>query len=233
MMKNKTETQQLNNFKVEDLLLSGEEILWQGKPNRRAYIMSSIFKMLPIALIWLIFDGLFIGIMIWQDIFSSLPVFVTVIICLFFVLHLTPVWVYLSNIITASRRHRNTSYLFTNARIIIVDGFIGLDVQNIYYTEITDVNLTVGIIDKMFKVGDISLHLKSGGVRVVYDVSDPYALVSKLQKIVNDIKADVYFPNELRPQENNGYQTKYSGIDSKLKSSSLEKGSKSSNADKE
>ena len=96
--------------------------------------------------------------------------------------------------------------------------------QNIYYTEITDVNLTVGIIDKMFKVGDISLHLKSGGVRVVYDVSDPYALVSKLQKIVNDIKADVYFPNELRPQENNGYQTKYLGIDSKLKSSSLEKG---------
>ena len=30
-----------------------------------------------------------------------------------------------------------------------------------------------------------------------------------LQKITHDIKTDIYYPNDLRPAENKGYNTKY------------------------
>ena len=49
--------------KVEDVLLDGEQITWRGKPKKSAYIANSIAKMFPIALIWIIFDGFFIGMM--------------------------------------------------------------------------------------------------------------------------------------------------------------------------
>ena len=46
---------------IEDILAVGENILWRDKPDKKAHIAAAIVKMLPIAIIWLIFDGGFIG----------------------------------------------------------------------------------------------------------------------------------------------------------------------------
>lgn len=191
---------------IEDVIGSDEQILWSGKPKKRAFLINAFTKMLPIALIWLLFDGAFIGLMIgtMDEIPTSVKIFMTV----FFLFHLMPVWIWLSNVLTANRQHENLEYAFTNKRIIIKSGIIGIDFKNIYYSEIDSVNLRVGLVDRIEKVGDI--YIKSiGGANVLYDLENPYTLAEKLQKIVVDIKTDIQFPNNLRPAENDGYSTKY------------------------
>lgn len=191
---------------IEDVIGSDEQILWSGKPKKRAFLINAFTKMLPIALIWLLFDGAFIGLMIGT--MDEIPTSVKTFMAVFFLFHLMPVWIWLSNVLTANRQHENLEYAFTNKRIIIKSGIIGIDFKNIYYSEIDSVNLRVGLVDRIEKVGDI--YIKSiGGANVLYDLENPYTLAEKLQKIVVDIKTDIQFPNNLRPAENDGYSTKY------------------------
>lgn len=191
---------------IEDVIGSDEQILWSGKPKKRAFLINAFTKMLPIALIWLLFDGAFIGLMIGT--MDEIPTSVKIFMAVFFLFHLMPVWIWLSNVLTANRQHENLEYAFTNKRIIIKSGIIGIDFKNIYYSEIDSVNLRVGLVDRIEKVGDI--YIKSiGGANVLYDLENPYSLTEKLQKIVVDIKTDIQFPNNLRPAENDGYSTKY------------------------
>ena len=194
---------------IKDVVAKGEQILWCGKPKRKAYIFSSIFTMFPIALIWLLFDSVFIIAMIASNAFAQMPGIAIAGILVFFAFHLTPVWIWLANIITASRGYKNLEYVFTNKRIIVKSGIIGIDFKNIYYSEIQSVNLKVGLIDKMLGVGDIYIKSKDSS-QVLFDISDPYFITQKLQEIVIDIKTDIEFPNGLRPEENPGYNTKYS-----------------------
>ena len=60
----------------------------------------------------------------------------------------------------------------------------------------------------MFKVGDLyfTAHNQSA---VLMDIEKPYFFLNKLQKITLDIKTDIHYPNDLRPSENHGYNTKY------------------------
>ncbi|PWM71803.1 MAG: hypothetical protein DBX59_07925 [Bacillota bacterium] len=195
---------------IEDMLAEGESILWRGKPKKSAFILSRVLKMLPFALIWLVFDGGFIGLMVGLDVFSQMPPVFTVFICVFFAFHLIPVWIWISHIVTANRQHKNLEYAFTDRRIIIRSGVIGVDVNNLYYTDIQNVNLKVGLIDRWLKVGDI--YVKSASqAQVLWDIEQPYTITTKLQKITADIKADIYYPNALRPAENEGYKTNYKG----------------------
>ena len=69
----------MNNNSIEDLLTGDEQLLWKGKPKKSAYIMNAIFKMLPIAILWLIFDGTFIGCMIGFNVFEELPFYFIII----------------------------------------------------------------------------------------------------------------------------------------------------------
>lgn len=191
---------------IEEMVGPDEQILWRGKPKKRAYLINAFTKMLPIALIWLLFDGAFIGLMIGT--MDEIPAPVKIFMAVFFLFHLAPVWIWLSHVLTANRQHENLEYAFTQKRIIIKSGIIGIDFKNIYYSEIDSVNLRVGLVDRIEKVGDI--YIKSiGGANVLYDLENPYSLTEKLQKIVVDIKTDIQFPNNLRPAENDGYSTKY------------------------
>ena len=110
--------------------------------------------------------------------------------------------------IKASLAHKNIAYVFTEKRILLRTGIIGIDYKNIYYSDIIGVNLKVGVIDKLCKVGDIYIRANDQNA-VLFDVEQPYALLNKIQKIVFDIKSDIIFPNGLRPDTNEGYNTKY------------------------
>ena len=70
-------------FTLESLFTDGEQLLWKGKPKKSAYILNSILRMLPIALIWLLIDGAMIGCMIGFGIFKELPPWAVVIIVIF------------------------------------------------------------------------------------------------------------------------------------------------------
>lgn len=202
---------QMRVNKIEDFLNEGEQVLWRAKPKKSAFVWSKILNMLPFALIWLAFDGTFIGLMVSNGVFSSMPVALVVFIVFFFLLHLLPFWIWLANVVTASAQHKNIEYAFTDKRIIIRTGII-IDIQNVFYMDIQSVNLKVGLVDRMMKVGDIYITTKSNTI-VLWDLENPYVLVNNLQQISNNIKTDMYFPNQLRPEENKGFKTKYSQND--------------------
>ena len=202
---------QMRVNKIEDFLNEGEQVLWRARPKKSAFVWSKILNMLPFALIWLAFDGTFIGLMVSNGVFSSMPVALVVFIVFFFLLHLLPFWIWLANVVTASAQHKNIEYAFTDKRIIIRTGII-IDIQNVFYMDIQSVNLKVGLVDRMMKVGDIYITTKSNTI-VLWDLENPYVLVNNLQQISNNIKTDMYFPNQLRPEENKGFKTKYSQND--------------------
>lgn len=71
----------------ENTLTDGEELIWSGKPKKSAFIINKSLNMLPIALIWLLFDSTFI-----VAIFSSnMPKGMLLFIIIFFAFHLMPV----------------------------------------------------------------------------------------------------------------------------------------------
>ena len=196
-----------NTYSIDAFLGKDEEILLRTKPNKNAFIVSQILHMLPFALLWIFFDGFMIYMMVANDIFSHIPTFAIIFIVIFFLLHLMPFWFWLANTLTAWAQYKNIEYVLTSKRIIIKSGLI-VDIKNIYYTEVESVNVKVGIVDNMFKVGDIYIKCKQS-TAFIMDIKQPYVVLNKIQEIVNDIKTDMIYPNALRPQTNEGYNTKY------------------------
>ncbi len=193
--------------KVEDILDGEETVLLRAVPNRRAYILNAVFKMMPVALLWAAFDVFFIVMLFANGVFAALGWF-SLFIVAFFALHLAPLWMWVSGIVRAVGEYKNIEYVFTEKRIILRSGLIGIDFKNIYYSDIEGVNLKVGIIDRICRVGDIYIQAVSQS-SVLFDVENPYALLSEIQRIVHDIKTDIAFPNDLRPEINRGFRTKY------------------------
>lgn len=193
---------------IEQALAEGEQILWRGKPKKKAFVWGNILSMMPVALIWLLFDAFFIGIIVYTNKQINMPWQMILFYIAFFAFHLMPVWIWITKIVTANRQYKNLEYAFTNKRIIVKSGIIGIDIKSLYYSEIDSFNLKVGLIDKILKVGDIYISSKSGA-QVLYDIENPYVITQKLQQIVVDIKTDIQFPNNLRPESNDGYNTKY------------------------
>lgn len=193
---------------IEVLLASDEKMLWRDKPNRKSYIAAAVVKMLPIAIIWLAIDiGFIVGISIGMS-RGAIPIAFLGFIIPFFLLHLMPVWKWISDIVKAVLELKNIEYAATDRRLIVRSGVIGIDFKFLNYSEIESVNVKVGLTDKLFKVGDIYINATSSSA-VLYDVERPYDIGSKLQKIVLDIKADISYPNALRSENNPGYRSEY------------------------
>ena len=183
-----------NNFSIEDSLSSDESLLWKGKPLRKSFILNSVLKFLPFALIWLIFDTLFIVLLVLNV--EEIPTIVIVFLAIFFLFHLIPVWLWIYSIISASKRQKIEEYAFTNKRILIKQGFIGSTIISVFYDSINSVNLKIGIIEKMCHVGDIYI-LSNNQKVVLEDILDPIFITTKLQDIALTNKKDIYFPNNL------------------------------------
>ena len=66
----------------------------------------------------------------------------------------------------------------------------------------------LAIIEKLCKVGDIYI-VADTQRNVLEDIQDPYFIYGRLQKIANDIKSDILYPNAKRPGTNPGYKTSY------------------------
>lgn len=193
---------------VEDILVEDENVLWRDKPDKKAHIAAAVVKSLPITLIWLLVDGGFIvGISIAIT-KGGAPMGILGFIVPFFLVHLAPVWMWVANLVRTVAELKNLEYVFTDKRIIVRSGVIGIDFKSLYYHEVESVNVRVNWTDKIFKVGDIYVNAKSSSA-VLYDLHDPYRLSAKLQKVTQDISTDINYPNALRPDYNPGYKTKY------------------------
>ena len=189
-------------------LASGETILWRGKPKRAAFIATKSLSMLPIAVIWLILDLNFLGnaFMGGQMLGFLIP---------FFALHLMPVWIWLANTVTASRRWKNTNYYVTNRRIILQGGFLAVNETSLFYKDLRNAHMKIGLLDKIFQTGDIvfdngiPMNSKKSQPYMMEDLENPQEVYNRIQKVILDIQTDIEYPNAFRPVENPGYNTQY------------------------
>ena len=99
----------------------------------------------------------------------------------------------------------------------VSSGIFTMNLQEKTFAELSRVNLHRGIFDQMFNVGDIQITTNQFTkknvpavitISSITDYTEVYQMVKKLQK---DIYSDIMYPNDLRPNENHGYKTKYRG----------------------
>lgn len=207
----------LYNYHIEEKtpLVEGENLIWSAKPKKSAYIINQILNMMPFALLWLAFDSFVLLNFFKAENSAETLTFIIP----FFAIHLTPVWIWLGNVLSANKKWKNTKYYVTDKRIIIQNGFFAENYQTIYYKDVKNVNLRKGLVDQMLKVGDIYFDLgyyrtakeNKELLSALLDVENPDEVYSKIQKIVLDIQTDIEYPNALRPDENPGYNTQYDG----------------------
>lgn len=194
---------------LKNMVGMDETILYEGKPDKKCFIFESIFNpLLPFAIIWAIFDAGFLGMAVGGMQLILLP---------FMLFHMMPVWIYLAGVIFSFRKYRNTYYIVTDHAVYVSSGVFTMNLETKTFAELSRVNLHRGIFDQMFHVGDVQLttnqFTRKGmpaimGLNSISDYTRVFQLVKKLQK---DIYADTMYPNDLRPEENHGYRTKYRG----------------------
>ncbi len=199
------EKEEINS--IEKMMNEDETILWRGRPFKKSFILSSILKFLPIVIIWV---GIDVSLIVCMILFMELEWWLLLIIGFFLLIHLMPLWFYIANIITCFRRLKIEEYAFTDKRIILKTGLLAPNIVSINYASITSLNLRIGIIEKICKVGDIYIVYTNGKI-VLEDIVNPYYIYGELQRIANDIKSDIIYPNSYRPNENKGYKTSYRG----------------------
>ncbi|HAZ12871.1 MAG: hypothetical protein A2X86_21915 [Bdellovibrionales bacterium GWA2_49_15] len=88
-------------------------------------------------------------------------------------------------------RYRNTYYCLTNKRFIGSSGVFGIDFVSIDYSRVTDLQLNVGVLDRILGTGSVYIHTASDTAHVprvgrfhphkIFSVADPYS-VFKLVK---------------------------------------------------
>ena len=223
-----------NNYAKSELELmvgSNEEILWKGKPNKRCFILEGIFNpMLPFALVWFLFDSMFIAAFLGGVTISETPTAFTIIPIIFFLFHLMPVWIYLGGVIFVFRRYKHTEYIVTDKGVYYSGGLFSYTCNMKPFTELARVNIHRGIIDQIIGVGDVVLTSNNiadyynSGARVngrpvgtgfgitISDIKDYRKVFELIKKLQEDIYTDTMYPNALRPEENQGYRTKYNGL---------------------
>ncbi len=189
-------------------LAAGEAVLWRGKPKRSAFIAGKSLPMLPIAIVWLCFDSAFVAAAFSGD----GPWFLIP----FILLHLAPVWIWLGSTLSAGKRWRNTMYYVTNRRIIIQGGFFAVNETSLFYKDLKNAQMRIGLLGKLFHTGDIvfdsgMIHYNNKQQRgpSLESLENPQDVYERIQKIILDIQTDIEYPNAYRPGENPGYQTNY------------------------
>ena len=196
-----------------------ETILWKGKPNKSVYIKERIFTPLALfAIVWLVIDiAIMSTIFYTSGAFEGMKGFVFVL-PLFFALHLMPVWIYLGRILFCGLSWKNIEYMVTDKAIYATSGVFTTKCDRKAFQEVSNVSFHQGIIDKVHNVGDVFIatgvattsngNTKQIGINII-DIDDYLEVYKLITKTGRDVFSDTMYPNDLRPEENHGYNTKY------------------------
>lgn len=203
---------------LELMVGNGETILWRGKPNKKCFILESIFNpLLPFALIWALVDFGVIIAMSLSITETDLPFFILP----FFLIHLMPVWLYIGGVFLSFKKYKNTEYIITDRGIYVSGGTFSYTYEMKPFTDLSHINIHRGIFDQWLGVGDVvsicnhsgynSRESHSSHGMTICDIADYREVFTMIKQLQTDIYADTQYPNDLRPKENHGYQTQYMG----------------------
>lgn len=194
-----------------------EKVLWFAKPNKKCFILESIFNpLLPIALIWGAIDFGVIGFVATQGKTGSSEM---LFMLAFFALHLMPVWMYLGGVLMTAQKYKNTAYIITTKAIYVSSGVLTKNQEMKPFAELSHINIHRGIFDQWLGVGDVvslcehsgysSSHSHSKNGITICDIPDYEKVFKMVKELQTDIYSDTMYPNALRPENNPGYNTQY------------------------
>lgn len=184
---------------VFSIIRKGEKVMWSGKPDKKCFILESIFNpLLPFALIWGIIDFSAIGTLSSKD---APPMFIIPL----FILHLMPVWIYLGGVLFSYRKYQNTEFVITNKAVYASSGIITQNFESRPFTDLYMVNIHRGIIDKILGVGDVTLTNSSDGYHSKYfrqsfremnicDIPDFEVVYHLIKDLQNAVYPDTMYP---------------------------------------
>lgn len=194
----------------DKVLNENEKVFWQGKPAFWPFFLS----VTPISLFGAIFmvAGLF-------------PLYRAIVNQQFFLILFPHFWVglvvFLGIPIYKALVYSKTAYAITNKRVILQTGLVGRDFNMADFDQITNAEVDVGVLDKLFGNGSGSIHIstagtfrtgKHGPIAAPYRLSNiakPYDVFRFFKKVSFDVKTDIDYPNKYRPGTNPGYRSVY------------------------
>ena len=167
-------------------LAAGEHILWRGKPKKSAYIADKALSMLPIAVIWLVFDLNFLRLAGGNG-----------FLLVFLLVHMMPVWLWIGSALTSVVQWRNEDYFITNKRIMIRKGIFSPERQSVFLRDVHTVRLHYGLLDRLFGSGDIYInyavqrhgkHRSTSGYFLL-NLSEPQSIQERIELLAMDAGA--------------------------------------------
>ena len=172
-------------------LAAGEHILWRGKPKKSAYIADKALSMLPIAVIWLVFDLNFLRMAGCNG-----------FLLIFLLVHMMPVWLWIGSAVTSVIQWRNEDYFITNRRIIIRKGIFKPERQSVFLRDVHTVRLHYGLLDRLFGSGDIYINYavhrhgkhRSTSGWFLLNLQDPQSIQERIELLAMEAGA-------MRPEE--------------------------------
>ena len=206
-------------IELRDLVKNNESILWEGRPDKITTVLEAIFNpMLLVAIVWGGFDlfamsAIPTGEIAGQD--GNL-------IIVFFLIHLMPVWIYLIGVVTVFLRWRNVRFMVTTHGLYVSGGLIAFNYEMKPWTDIGHINIHQGAFDRMFRVGDVIFVCSHGSYQntssnghsehhnlKIYNIPDFQEVFKMVNNLQTDVYSDTMYPNALRPEDNPGYNTRY------------------------
>jgi len=187
---------------IRQILESSEQVTWQGKINRTVLILGLVFALIVVGVVSFYFFS--------QDnlaftsdkgnvtnVSGTLLGYIVVIVGILF------------SLIGFARKYV-IEYAVTNKRVIVKSGIIGTDFKSVYYDQMKNVLVSVGIIGKIFKVGTVKIdtgkisvnqsrsengHSRSSSKTVydrLQDIETPYEVFKMVQSSLSGRKEGLY-----------------------------------------
>lgn len=172
---------------ISDVLkqqISGDEqMLWNGRPKKGAYILNETINLLPFAILWLVADTIAIVSIASTGAFAGSRAWFLIP---FFAFHLMPVWIWIAKVIKAVNVHKNLEYCITDKNIYIKRDENCYNLDSVSLAMVQDMQFRQDGVDKALKVGDIYITDKSYQEHKLLDCKD-YLLIKDLLKKLVDI----------------------------------------------
>lgn len=186
---------------ISRLLHPNEKILWRGKPVFKSFILAGYnIGLFFFGLVFIAFSLTFFFISGQALGGAPFPFNIFPLIFLF-----AGFAIAFGTPISSVLAHRNTEYAITNQRLIIQTGALSLKTRFIDFEKIQEVNIKIGLIDKIFGTGGIYADTASSvrgwnqfaGSGRGYNVmrpdfialKEPYKVHKILQQAMEDLKS--------------------------------------------
>jgi uncharacterized membrane protein YdbT with pleckstrin-like domain len=191
---------------IQNILETNEEVKWEGKQDAKSSVVKSLAGIILIVAVgaFLYFlshntagtctvNGV-IKPMSECNRFAKIGTYIMFIIAI-----MTPIFAYW--------RYKVTYYAITNKRVLIKSGFVGADINSIYYDRVHSIMVNVGVVGKIFGTGSVLIDTgktivtnnnKGGGssTQVEYErfsnIKNPYDVYKIAQEMLNANKSALY-----------------------------------------